>query len=98
MDIPLECLDTFVFDYLYAAVLPAQPAPHRHSLNDGFSNVSLADASPWSYQPASKFLSFRPREVAYMSQLTRDNQYRQLFSLFLITWSVHPPDPAPPIF
>jgi lathosterol oxidase len=89
MDIALELCDTYVFDYMYAKVLPVQPAPY--SLNGGPSNVTITDfkaASPWRFQPASSILSFQPTDAAYMSQWTRDNVYRQLFSLFLITWWV----------
>lgn len=84
MDIPLECFDTFIFDHIYAALLPAHPA--NNGLNDGLSNLSLADTSPWTYTPTSKFLSFQPRDAAYLSQWTRDNPYRQFISLFFITW------------
>jgi lathosterol oxidase len=87
MDIALELCDTFIFDHLYASLLPAQPA--QYNLKDGVSNSTLFDAtvsSPWQYHAASKFVSFEPSEAAYMSQWPRDNVYRQLFSLFLITW------------
>lgn len=83
MDIPLECFDTFIFDHIYAALLPAQQA--SYGLN-GPSNASLASTSPWTYEPATKYISFQPREAAYMSQWTRDNPYRQFISLFFITW------------
>lgn len=86
MDIPLECFDTFFFDHVYAALLPALPSPY--SLHSGLANASLADSSPWTYQPSSKFLSFQPRDAAYLSQWTRDNPYRQFISLFFITWCV----------
>jgi lathosterol oxidase len=95
MDIPLECFDTFIFDYFYSALLPAHPVPY--SLKNGVSNSSVADASTWQYQPATKFLSFEPRDAAYNSQWTRDNPYRQMMSLFIITWCVLPPPPAPPM-
>jgi len=87
MDIALELCDTYFFDYMYAKVLPAQPAPY--SLNGAFSNSTITDlkaASPWHFEPASSILSFPPTDAAYMSQWTRDNAYRQLFSLFIITW------------
>lgn len=85
MDIPLECFDTYIFDYFYSALLPAQPAPY--SWKNGLSNSSsAADASTWTYQPATKFISFEPRAAAYNSQWTRDNIYRQMMSLFIITW------------
>lgn len=84
MDIPLECFDTYIFDHIYAALLPAQHS--TYGLNDGLSNASLADSSTWTYQPSSKFVSFEPYDAAYLSQWTRDNIYRQFLSLFIITW------------
>jgi lathosterol oxidase len=87
MDIALELCDTFFFDYMYSAILPAQPAPY--SLKDGFGNSTVYDlkaSSPWHYTPASKYLSWTPRDAAWTSQLPRDNAYRQAISLFLIMW------------
>jgi len=86
MDIALELCDTYLFDHLYAALLPASPAPY--SLKDGASNTTSWDAShlSWQYEPASQYISFQPREVAYMSQWTRDNITRQLISLYFLTW------------
>merc|ERR1711964_323277 len=86
MDIALEFCDTFFFDHVFAKVFPASPPPY--SL-DGASNSTIAGlkaASPWQYKPATSFLSFTPRDAAYMSELNRDNIYRQAFSLFLIMW------------
>jgi lathosterol oxidase len=89
MDIALEFLDTFVFDYFYAALLPVRPAPYI--LGDGLSNSTMADikaASPWVHHSTTQFLSLEPRDAAYLSQWNRDNPYRQLLSLFFITWLV----------
>jgi hypothetical protein len=87
MDIALELLDTYALDWIYSAILPAQPAPYN--LKDGISNSTSADiqsASPWQYKPSSNIISFTPTEAAYTSQWTRDNVYRQTLSLFFITW------------
>ncbi|KAF4637167.1 hypothetical protein G7Y89_g923 [Cudoniella acicularis] len=87
MDIALEFCDTYFFDYLYSTVLPAGPAPYN--LEHGAANSSMLDAraaSSWKYEPATQFISFMPTDYAYTSQWTRDNVYRQAFSLFLITW------------
>ncbi|TVY88002.1 Delta(7)-sterol 5(6)-desaturase [Lachnellula willkommii] len=87
MDIALELCDTYAFDYIYSALLPASSSPYN--LNDGFSNATTFDAkaaSPWQWHPASQFLSFPPTDAAYMSQWPRDNIYRQFLSLFLIMW------------
>lgn len=85
MDIALELLDRYVFDHMYAATLPAKPAPY--SLNDAGANATdLKAASTWKFEPASSIISFAPTDAAYMSQWNRDNIFRQAFSLFLITW------------
>jgi lathosterol oxidase len=89
MDIALELCDTYVFDHMYAALLPAKPAPY--SLSGASGNASISDfkaASPWQFEPASSLISFSPSDAAYMSQWNRDNIFRQAFSLFLITWWV----------
>lgn len=89
MDIALELCDTYFFDYAYSYILPAQPAPYL--MQNGFGNSTveaLKVASSWQYTPASKYLSFTPRDAAWMSQLPRDNAYRQFISLFLIMWYV----------
>lgn len=87
MDIALELCDTYIFDYMYSAVLPAKPAPY--SLNGGAGNSTVFDfkaAPPWQFEPASSIISFSPSDAAYTSQWNRDNIFRQAFSLFLITW------------
>ena len=86
MDIVLEIVDTYLFDTLYAALLPVQSP--TFNTNNGLNSTTFdaKSASPWQYQPASTYLSFPPGEAAYMSQWTRDNIYRQLITLYLITW------------
>jgi len=87
MDIALELCDRYIFDSLYAAILPAKPAPY--SLNGGSGNATAFDfkaASTWQFEPASSIISFAPTDAAYMSQWNRDNIFRQTVSLFLITW------------
>jgi len=86
MDIALEICDTYLFDHVYAALLPASPAPYN--LKDGVSNGTFLDAISlsWQYEPASQYISFQPRQAAYMSQWTRDNIIRQIVTLYFITW------------
>lgn len=85
MDIILEVLDTYIFDYAYAALLPAHPAPYN--LKDGMTNfTSAAQASTWHYSPSNTVFSLAPSEAAYMSAWNRDDIKRQAISLFLITW------------
>jgi hypothetical protein len=89
MDIALEVCDRYVFDYMYSTVLPASQT--AYNVFGGVSNATTFDAkasSSWQYTPASQFISFPPSDLAYMSQWTRDNIYRQYISLFLITWWV----------
>ena len=87
MDIALEACDTYFFDYVYAALLPAQPAPYNlANVISNSTQVVAKASSPWQYEPATEYFSFTPRDAAYQSQWTRDNTYRQLVSLFFITW------------
>lgn len=88
MDIILEVCDTFAFDYIYSAILPAKPLPYD-LIKEGLSNSTLhAATSTWKYTPATSYFSFEPRDVAYMSQWQRDNIFRQFISLFFIVWYV----------
>ena len=91
MDLVLEAFDTFLFDPIYATILPAQSianAPNAtfSSVREVPTSASYAAQSKWEYKPASQYLSFRPRDSAYMSQWSRDDWRRQLLTLFLITW------------
>lgn len=90
MDIVLEAFDTFLFDPIYATLLPANiPAP---SPNATFSSLKEAStpylSTTWQFQPASEYLSFTPSKYAYMSAWPRDDMRRQFVTLFLITWCV----------
>ena len=90
MDLVLEFFDTFAFDRLYATVIPASNAwtsvdPKATAVNATFSSRREAP-TPYHYQPASQFYSLQPTEWAYKSAWPRDNGYRQLLSLYLITW------------
>jgi lathosterol oxidase len=73
MDVVLEVFDTFLLDYVYAAVLPASsPSP----------------CVEWRYTPATLYFTLPPGEAAFSSVWLRDNIFRQAISLFLITWFV----------
>lgn len=95
MDIVLEVFDTFLFDPIYATLLPAGAA--QFAPNGTFSSmrelptVLPSAAASWEYKPATQYISFEPGKYAYMSQWTRDDWRRQLLSLYMITWyaSVH---------
>ncbi|KAK3692585.1 putative C-5 sterol desaturase [Podospora appendiculata] len=85
MDIVLEVADTFMFDYMYAYVLPARAAPYDYPSKLS-ANATAQAFSPWQYKPSTAFFSLEPSSAAYASGLTRDNIYRQSFSFFLILW------------
>ncbi|KAF2143044.1 uncharacterized protein K452DRAFT_326223 [Aplosporella prunicola CBS 121167] len=92
MDLVLEGLDTYLFDYLYAFALPSPVATNAvkaASVNGTYAGGIPEMPSPqnsWSYEPASTYLQFQPSEYAWMSRWARDNMFRQFTSLFLITW------------
>ena len=102
MDVVLEVLDTYLFDRLYANVLPISSsvpldpistiAASFRGYNDslsiggGFGGDSSFAKSSWQYVPASHSFGCQPSEYAYMSRWDRDNAWRQLFSLYIITW------------
>ncbi|KAK3505114.1 hypothetical protein B0T13DRAFT_455343 [Neurospora crassa] len=83
MDVVLEVTDQFMFDYMYAWLLPARPA--LYDFPDK-TNGTAQPFSSWVYEPATKFFSLEPSQAAYQSIWTRDNIYRQALSLFLILW------------
>ncbi|KAL6706691.1 c-5 sterol desaturase [Coniothyrium glycines] len=90
MDIVLEIADTFIFDPLYATLLPAHAS--AATPNATFSSLRqepTAYALPpttWQYEPATKYFSIEPSKYAYMSRWARDDWERQALTLFLITW------------
>ena len=88
MDIVLEVFDTFLFDRLYAELLPAFPshqfAKLQHPPSSTFSSVRQSPTA-YQYEPASAFLSFEPSDFAYMSRWPRNNICRQAISLYAIT-------------
>ncbi|KAL1959993.1 hypothetical protein VTO42DRAFT_661 [Malbranchea cinnamomea] len=89
MDIVLEVLDTFMFDYLYAKVLPLKSDSLISSLPATGLNITqaaLTGNNGWVYTPATTYLRVEPSQYAYLSALARDNPFRQALSLFLITW------------
>lgn len=49
---------------------------------------AVGDYAPsgWQFTPASNYFSVQPGEYAYMSRWDRDNVWRQLVSLYIITW------------
>ncbi|CAK7271150.1 c-5 sterol desaturase [Sporothrix epigloea] len=84
MDIALELMDQYVFDYAYAAVFPAYPVAFNKVA--GLNATAAQTLSSWEYTPSSFLLELEPSVYAYASSVPRDNVFRQFFSLFLITW------------
>ena len=87
MDVILEVFDTFLFDRLYARVLPASPVSSV-ILGDGMNahNVSLGRTAGYVYTPSTSYFRLEPSKYAYMSSWPRDYVYRQGLTLYLITW------------
>lgn len=88
MDIVLEVFDTFVFDRLYATILPTIKAiPNgRNFSNDATSTFSSRRELPTAIQASNQLFQLEPSKYAYMSAWPRDNIWRQGLSLYLITW------------
>jgi lathosterol oxidase len=94
MDLVLEVFDTYLFDPVYASLLPIAPKSTTYNAFSGNGSAPIATvrdvAAPqyngWKYKPASQFLSFTPSNYAYQSSWPRDDPWRQILSLFAITW------------
>jgi Delta7-sterol 5-desaturase len=96
MDIVLEIFDSFVFDPIYATLLPAGStspvskyvqsiATSTFSSMRESSTGFLLKQREWTYEPSTQFFSIQPSHWAYESSLSRDNGWRQLMTLFAIT-------------
>lgn len=89
MDIVLEVLDTFIFDAVWATVLPGSashtsPKPLQNAITSTYSSMrEMATGGP---QATTQFFQLEPSRYAYMSAWPRDNIYRQGITLYLITW------------
>lgn len=96
MDIVLEVIDAFVFDRFYASFWPALPGPGAiNSIQNmpnattwSFRNAATAPLNNFQFKPASQYISVAPSKWAYLTSWPRDDPYRQLLSLYLITWYV----------
>lgn len=90
MDVVLELADTFVFDRVWATLLPAKTALTHHNASATFSSMregaTLVPQQKWAWEPATQYFSFPPTDYAWMSQWARDNTSRQFIELFLIVW------------
>jgi hypothetical protein len=93
MDIVLEIVDTFIFDPVYAKLLPGVGASLSTSgANATYSSFTAEPTSytiphaTWQYEPSTHYFSLQPSQYAYMSAWARDDWRRQAITLFLITW------------
>lgn len=101
MDVVLDVFDTYLFDRIYANVLPIRSGDVSSSfdpvstlaagLKSYYANNATAFTQPaapstWRYEPASALLPMQPSEFAYMSRWDRDNVWRQTISLYAIAW------------
>ena len=75
MDVFLDILDTFAFDRLYAAILPAS----------GLESAPAANSTLYN-QHINLYYPLEPSQWVEASSWKRDNMARQAVSLFLITW------------
>jgi lathosterol oxidase len=91
MDVVLELTDTFIADYAYRFTHPIKPAPYDYP--HSAANATAQTFSAWTYKPATQFLQIQPSQSAYMSAWPRDNVWRQLITLYFITWYVEAPPP-----
>ncbi|GME66099.1 Sterol delta -desaturase erg3 protein [Neofusicoccum parvum] len=85
MDLVLEFCDAFVFDRVYSALLPAQ-ARNVGEVGAGNGSVIQPCLDSYRFEPASQYISFPPSEHACMSAWPRENLWRQLVSLYIVTW------------
>ena len=97
MDIVLEIFDTFLFDRVYATLLPAShPAASYPSLKDGAATTTTFSSvreMPTASHAVSQYLQLPASQWAHMSAWPRDYIYRQALTLYLVTWYVTPPPP-----
>ncbi len=89
MDLVLECLDTYVFDRLYANLFPRSttnniPSSLSKTLHVGNYSLPLDHGSREIY--GSNTVFFAPSEYMTQSMFPRDHILRQFASLFFIVW------------
>ena len=89
MDVVLDIFDTFLLDRLYASLLPATSYDvSRNIAKDAAATTTFSSMreAPTPYNFASQYIQLEPSVYAYMSAWRRDDIYRQMLSLYLITW------------
>lgn len=78
MDVFLDVLDTFVFDRLYASILPAP---------NGVRGVGSRSQKTYN-RHIGVYIPLEPTEYVDASIWKRDDIVRQAMSLFLVAWYV----------
>ena len=87
MDILLEIFDTFLFDRFWSIVYPTSTLNNqKHAVKDTTATFSSMRELPTAIHASTQFFQLAPSRYAFMSQWPRDNIWRQLFTLYLITW------------
>lgn len=87
MDIVLEIFDKFLFDRLYATILPRSPLfSGKHVSGNSTSTFSSVRESPKAVLASSQFFQLEPSPYAFLSAWPRNYIWRQGLSLYLITW------------
>jgi len=87
MDIVLEVFDTFLFDRFWANVYPLSSWKYiEHVVKDATTTFPSMRELPTPIHASTQFFQLEPSPYAYMSELPRDNVWRQFLTLYLITW------------
>ena len=73
MDVLLDVLDTFIYDRLYATVLPVPPG------------TAIQPSLPYN-DSLKRYIDIAPSKWALLSRWPREFVGRQFFSLFLMMW------------
>ncbi|KAI6780681.1 c-5 sterol desaturase [Emericellopsis cladophorae] len=84
MDIVLEVVDHYVADRIYAWALPVRSLSFEVYSDNG--NCTIERTSNWEYRPSTHLFYLQPAEEAYGSIWSRDNIWRQTFTLFFLGW------------
>jgi lathosterol oxidase len=91
MDVVLEVFDTFLFDRIYAKILPSSlysslPLALKNDGHNTTNTMFPSQRPEYIYKPSTQYFQLEPSQYAHMSALPRDNLWRQGITLYLITW------------
>jgi Delta7-sterol 5-desaturase len=90
MDIVLEGFDTYLFDYAYAQLFPANPSYDALKSNASATFSSMREEptalyNNYEFKRSTEYFQFPPGPNAYLTSWPRDDPIRQLVNLYLIT-------------